>query len=53
MASDNKAVSDVKLQKIVDKLRAIKDRQQLTFQVGCYLSSLQFPRRSSPFDFLK
>ena len=29
MASDNKVVSDVKLQKIVDKLRAIKDRQQL------------------------
>lgn len=28
MASDNKVVSDVKLQKIVDKLRAIKDRQQ-------------------------
>lgn len=29
MASDNKVVSDIKLQKIVDKLRAIKDRQQL------------------------
>ena len=29
MASDNKVVSDVKLQKIVDKLIAIKDRQQL------------------------
>lgn len=29
MASDNKVVSDVKLQKIVDKLRALKDRQQL------------------------
>ena len=29
MASDNKVVSDVKLQKIVDKLIAIKDRHQL------------------------
>ena len=50
MASDNKVVSDVKLQKIVDKLRAIKDRQQL----GNWLMlTSPFPRRSSPFDFFE
>lgn len=52
MASDNKVVSDVKLQKIVDKLRAIKDRQQLQFEPMSLFFAFQIICRllSNPFN---
>ena len=52
MASDNKVVSDVKLQKIVDKLRAIKDRHQLQFEAMSLFFAFQIICRllSNPFN---